>query len=140
MQDGELLVVAVKGIRGHVHRTIHPAELVRLTPDWTVGRLCDGTHDAFIDLRVRRPPAVPVKPTWRAEKPSRADLENWLRDLAEQEYPDAEHRPDRRPSFKVLQTKANDHFRTTVPRDDLRAAINNAAPQLKRSPGQRTAE
>jgi hypothetical protein len=65
-------------------------------------------------------------------------LEKWLRDLAENEYPDAKHRPDRRPTFEVLQTKANDHFKTEVPRDDLRTAIDNAAPQLKRSPGQRT--
>ena len=138
MQNGELLVEGIKGVRGRAHRSIQPAELVRLTPDWTVDRLCDGTQDEFIDVRVGRPPAVPVKPTWRPEKPSRADLENWLRDLAEKEYPDAEQRPDRRPIFEALQKKANKDFKTEVPRDDLRAAIDNAAPQLKRSPGQHT--
>ena len=137
IQNSELLVEGVKGVRGHVHRPIQPAELVRLTPDWTADRLCNGTQDEFIDVRVRRPPAVSVKPTWRPEKPSRADLEDWLKDLAKREYPDAEHRPDRRPTFKVLQTKANSHFKIEVPRDDLRAAIDHAAPQLKRNPGQR---
>jgi hypothetical protein len=83
-------------------------------------------------------PWMSIKPTWRPEKPSRADLEDWLKDLAKQDYSDAEHRPDRRPTFKVLQAKANDHFKTKVPRDDLRAAIDHAAPQLRRSPGQHT--
>jgi hypothetical protein len=138
MQNGELLVEGIKGVRGRAHRLIQPAELARLTPDWAVERLCNGTHDEFTAVRVRRPPAVPIRPTWRLEKPSPTDLENWLRDLAENEYPDAKHRPDRRPTFETLQKKANDHFRTEVPRDDLRAARDNAAPQLKRSPGQRT--
>jgi hypothetical protein len=133
MQNGKLLVEGIKGVRGRVRRPIQPAELVRLTPDWAVERL-NGTHD----VRVRRPPAVPIRPTWRPEKPSRADLEDWLKDLAKQEYPNAGHRPDRRPTFKVLQAKANNHFETKVPRDDLRAAIDHAAPQLKRSSGQHT--
>ncbi|HMF11952.1 MAG TPA: hypothetical protein VKE94_06585 [Gemmataceae bacterium] len=136
MQNGELLVEGIKGVRGRAYRPVQPAELMRLTPDWAVERLCNGTHDEFIDVRVRRPPAVPVKPTWRPGKPSRADLENWLRDLAK-EYPDVKQRPDRRPTFEALQIEANNHFKTEVPRDDLRAAIDNAAPQLKRSPGQR---
>jgi hypothetical protein len=138
MQNGELLVEGIKGVRGRAHRPIQPAELVRLTPDWAVERLCNGTRDEFVDVRVRRPPTVPVKPTWRPEKPSLADLKNWLRNLAGKEYPHAEQQPDRRPTFEALQTKANDHFKTEVPRDDLRAAIDKAAPQLKRSPGQRT--
>jgi hypothetical protein len=137
MQNGDLLVEGIKGTRGRVHHAIRSAELLRLTPDWVVGRLCDGTHGAFTGVRVRCPPAAPVKPTWRPEKPPQADLENWLKNLAEQEYPDAERRPDSRPTFDVLQKKANKHFKTVVPRDDLRAAIDDAT-QLKRSPGQRT--
>ena len=138
MLEGTLQVEAIKGVRGKRYRTVLPTELPRLRPDMRLSRLCSGDRDEFIGVRVRRAPAEPVKPTWRPEKPSRADLGDWLRHLTEQEYPDAEHRPDRRPSFEVLQTKANDHFKTRVPRDDLRAAIKDAAPQLKRSPGQRT--
>src|SRR5262249_58306496 len=73
MLDGALLVEAIKGVRGTRPRVVLLAELPRLRPDWRLSRLvrvgcdgCDGEigrggRDEFIDVRVRRPPAEPVK-------------------------------------------------------------------------------
>jgi hypothetical protein len=39
MLAGDLITQAIKGIRGKRHRTILPAELERLTPNWRLSRL-----------------------------------------------------------------------------------------------------
>jgi hypothetical protein len=94
MLDGALEVKGIKGVRGNRHRAILPAELPRLTPDWGLSRLTRGARrDEFIDVRVRRPPAEPIKKAWRGEKPSRENLREAMRSIAK-DYPADVHPPE----------------------------------------------
>jgi hypothetical protein len=134
MLDGRLLVEGIKGVRGKRYRAVLPAELPRRRPHWELSRLCLGKRDEFINVRVRRAPAEPAKQTWR-DKPSKTELEAFVKDIA-LGFPEARDHPETRPTFEYLQAQANARFGMEVPRDDLRAAVDEAAPYLKRSPGQ----
>lgn len=133
MQGGGLSVEAIKGVRGNRYRTVLPAELPRLTPDWELSRLMLDGRDEFINVRVRRTPAEPVKKAWRA-KPSLAELKLVIVDIA-LGYPQAQERPETRPSFEEVWIKLRAHFETEIPRDDVRKALD-VAPHLKRGRGQ----
>ena len=132
MLAGTLITEGVKGTRGKRYRTVLPTELPRLRPDMRLSRLCSGDCDEFIGVRVRRAPAEPIKQTWRS-KPSETALQAFIEGIASN-YPDARDRPETRPLFEDLHDKVNAHFGVTVPRDDLRAALDKV-PQLKRERG-----
>lgn len=78
-------------------------------------------------------PIGPVKKAWRA-KPSLAELKLVIVDIA-LGYPQAQERPETRPSFEEVWIKLRAHFETEIPRDDVRKALD-VAPHLKRGRGQ----
>jgi hypothetical protein len=128
---GKLVLEAIKGVRGKRHRTILPAELPRLIPDWELARLILGDRGEFIAVRVRRPPVEPVKATWREQIPEKA-LENAMKDIA------LAHEGKARPREKDVVKEMRDRLkRTDLPRDVILDALKNYAPQLKRVRGQR---
>jgi hypothetical protein len=130
MLEGRLLTEAVKGVRGKRHRTVLPAELPRLIPDWELSRLTLDGRDDFIDVRVRRAPAEPVKKAWRW-RPDNAAVRGAMKKVA-QTYP-----PDARPSFDEIW----DRLKALLPgvtRDVARKALKQYAPQLVGRPGYRS--
>jgi hypothetical protein len=132
---GTLLIEAIKSVRGTRHRVVLPAELPRLAPDWNLSRLALNSRDEFIDVRCRRSPTEPIKKTWRLEKPSSAELDAAVREIAKT-YPHAQDQPSTRPRFADVHAEVNERFKVAVPRDDVVAAIDRAASHLRRSPGQ----
>jgi len=123
MLDGTLAVEAIKGVRGKWRRSVLPAELPRLAPDWELSRLCLDKRDEFIDVRVRRPPAEPVKKSWR-NLPSQKELNGAMDEIAG-DYPQGA-----RPSFKEVWGKLKERW-PDFPRDPARKAIKDYAPQLR---------
>jgi hypothetical protein len=127
-----LVLEAIKGVRGKRHRTILPAELPRLIPDWELARLILGDRDEFIAVRVRRPPAEPVKATWREQIPEKKAIENAMKDIA------LAHEGKVRPREKDIVKEMRDRLRRPdLPRDVILDALKNYAPQLKRGRGER---
>jgi hypothetical protein len=129
MCAGSLLVEGIKGIRGKRHRSLLPAELPRLVPDWELSRLTRDGHDEFIDVRVQRAPAEPVKKAWR-EKPSPTDIK-----VAVQEIDRAHPLNAEPPTFDEFHSMLQSHF-PDFPRDEARKALNYA-PRLRRARGSR---
>jgi hypothetical protein len=127
---GKLVLEGLKGLTGRRHHALAPALLPRLTPDWDLSRLTRDGRDEYTDVRVRRPAAEPVKATWRERIPEKA-LENAMQDIA-RTY---EGRP--RPRFKDVLKEMRDRLGSDLPRDVVRNALTDYAPQLKRAPGQR---
>lgn len=127
---GKLVLEAIKGLRGKRHRTLLPAELPRLIPDWELARLTLGDRDEFTAVRVRRSPAKPVKATCREQIPEKA-LENTMRDIA------LAHEGKPRPREKdIVEEMRNRLGRPDLPRDVIRSAVKSYAPQLKRARGE----
>jgi len=137
--DGTLLVEGIKGVRGTRHRAVLAAELPRLTPDWRLSRLVcdgcddrdggigDGVRDEFIAVRVRRPPAEPIKKAWR-DKPRQADVDDAMGEVAReyQDYP-----PDApRPAFDLIWDKLKVRC-GDVTREQARNALASRAPHLR---------
>jgi hypothetical protein len=102
MLAGSLLVEGIKGIRGKRHRSVLPAELPRLSPEWELSRLAQDGRDEFIEVRVQRTPAELPKKAWR-NKPSDANVRLALADV-EKLYP-----LDARPPEKEILGKVRDH-------------------------------
>ena len=127
---GKLVLEAIKGVRGKRHRTILPAELPRLIPDWELARFTLGDRDEFTAVRVRRPSAEPVKATWREQIPEKA-LENAMKDIA-RAY-EGKARPLEKDIVKEMRNRLR---RPDLPRDVIRGALKNYAPQLKRGRGE----
>jgi hypothetical protein len=129
---GDMLVgvLQTEAIAGKRSRTVLPAELARLTPDWELSRLCRGAKDEFISVRVRLAPAVPVKKAWR-KSPTNAELKAAAEALAET-YP-----PGAQPSFNDFSTALKAYLgQPDLPRADARRALNYA-PQLRGRRGYR---
>jgi hypothetical protein len=130
MLASSLLVEGIKGIRGKRYRSLLPAELPRLAPDWELSRLTRDGRDEFIDVRVRHAPAAPVKRAWR-ESPSRGALKNAAEDVA-QRYPHGA-----KPSFKEFWG-ALKKLIPGVTRTDAQTALKDYAPQLRGRRGYRS--
>jgi hypothetical protein len=128
MLDGVLEVEGIKGVRGNRHRTILPAELPRLTPDWGLSRFTRGASDEFIDVRVRRQPDEPIKKAWREGKPSREDVENEVLDITKGYPAGAQSEAEIRRALKKRLGPA-------VTREQSRDALEKHA--LKGRPGRR---
>jgi hypothetical protein len=127
---GELVLEAIKGVRGKRHQSLVPAELPRLTPDWELARLVTRAGvDEWIDVRVRRMPAEPVKASWRGRIP-----ETKLKDAMEAIALTYEGKP--LPSFDDLLNDMRSRLGQDLPRDTVRGARDQYAPQLKRTRGQ----
>jgi hypothetical protein len=124
---GRLMLKAIKGERGKQYRTLAPAELVRLTPDWEVARLTRDGRDEHVDTRVRRRPAI--KPTWRRDRIPGADLEGAMEEIA------SAHEGRTPPYFDDVLKELRRRFGEDLPRDTVRGILNNY-PQLKRKRGQ----
>jgi hypothetical protein len=122
MLDGALLTEAIKSVRGKRYRAVLPAELPRLTPDWELSRLKFGECDDFINVRVRRAPAEPVKKAWR-ERPNSAAVKNSMERVA-QTYP-----PDAQPSFSEIWNRLKE-LSPGVPRGVAHGALKQYAPHL----------
>jgi len=122
MLSASLVVEGIKGIRGKRHRSVLPAELPRLTPDWELSRLTQGDRDEFIEVRVQRTSAKPpVKKAWR-NKPSNADVRSALAEIAKG-YP-----PDARPAEKEILRKVRDHrLGSGATRSQVRAALKTSS-------------
>jgi len=132
MLVGTVQVEAIKGVRGKRHRTLLPAELPRLSPDWTLSRLTLDGRDEFIAVQVRRAPAEPVKDTWRA-RPSRADIQAAMETTA-QTYP-----PGATPSFQDIWNALKERLACPdLPRQVARDALRDYAPQLRGQRGRRS--
>jgi hypothetical protein len=119
---GTLITEAIKGVRGKRHRTVLPAELPRLKPDWELSRLTVDGRDVFIDVRIRRAPSAPVKKNWR-EPSSEKVLKSVMQDI-ERPYP-----PDAKPPFKEIFAALRDRL-PDLPRDVARNALIKYAPRL----------
>jgi hypothetical protein len=125
MLAGALLTTAIKGERGKQHRTVLPAELPRLKPDWELSRLVAGDRDEYIDVRVRMatPPAN-KKTSYSGEKLKAAT------EAIAKLYP-----PGARPTFKEFQNALQARL-PGVTRAQARAALDYA-PQLRGRRGYR---
>jgi hypothetical protein len=130
MLAGTILTEAIKGLRGTQHRAVLPAELQRLTPDWQLSRLTGGSHDEFIDVRVRRPPSALIKTSWRDRK-SKTKLKAAMQDIAHT-YP-----PGAQPAFSEIMAALRARM-PDLPRDAARAALKDYAPQLQGHRGRRS--
>jgi hypothetical protein len=108
MLSGALITEAIKGVTGKRYRTVLSAELPRLTPDWDLSRLTLDGRDAFIDVRVQRAPAEPIKKAW-GKHPSREDVEDAMDEIAKG-YPPAQEYPPKapRPSFDDIWAALKD--------------------------------
>jgi hypothetical protein len=124
MLAGALWVEGIKGVRGKRHRAVLPAELPRLRPDWELSRLVLGTSDKFIDVRARRPPAEPVRKTWK-DKPTQAKVDAAMEEIAKG-YP-----PDVHPSEQEIWNKLKAKLEAT------RQQARNAIKKHPRLRGQR---
>jgi hypothetical protein len=147
--DGALAIDGLKGVRGTRRQRVLPAELPRLAPDWRLSRLvrdddrraerdacddCDGQSakggggeivDVFIDVRVRRAPAEPVKTTWRPPT-TQADLKNAAEAIAQECAPGT--KLSEQDFWNRLKARTG---RSDLPRRAARAALDDYAPQLK---------
>lgn len=123
MLDGTLPVEAIKGVRGTRPRAVLVAELPRLRPDWELSRLVLGTSDEFIDVRVRRVPAEPIKKAWR-EKPTKKAVEAAMLDIAKG-YP-----PGARPGEAKILAKLKARLPGAT-RAQERDAVKKCAPHLR---------
>jgi hypothetical protein len=87
--------------------------------------------DVFIDVRVRRAPAEPVKATWRPDKPRQQDADAAMDEIA-REYPTAREwcEDDPRPAFDEIWGKLKAHCGDTITRAQARAALKTRAPHL----------
>jgi hypothetical protein len=85
MRNGIISVDAIPAIRGKRRRVVQPDELARYCAYWPAARLTRDGHDAFVDVKVRRPSPVPVN--WRSSKPSDREVE-----AAMKEAPEPRHR------------------------------------------------
>lgn len=128
---GTLITEAIKGVRGSRHRTVLPAELLRLTPDWRLSRFTLDGRDAFINARIRHVSAEPVKKTWR--EPFTEEVLRAAAKAIEQTYPPGAH-----PSFDEFWAKLRVH-RTTrgATRDDAYMALG-FVPRLRGRRGYRS--
>jgi hypothetical protein len=131
MLAGALLTKAIKGVRGKRHRTVLPAELVRLAPDWEASRLTLGRIDEFIDVRVQRLPAELVKKAW-GKKPDKAAVAAAAKETAREYSPDAP--PTEREWWDKLKARLGDGVTREIERD----ALKTYAPHLRGSPGRRS--
>jgi len=116
MLAGTLITEAVTGVRGKRRRTILSAELPRLTPDWGLSRLTMDGQDEFIDVRIRRAPAEPVKKAWRG-RPRNKDLEAAMADIVKGLGPGV--RLSSGDALKALQGR----FGESVTREQARNAL-----------------
>jgi hypothetical protein len=119
MLAGSLLVEGIS-IRGKRHRSVLPTELPRLTPDWELSRLTQGGRDEFIEVRIQRAPdEPPAKKTWR-EKPSNAQVESALADIAKG-YP-----AGAQPAADEVLDKIRKRLGPEVTRSQVRAALKKS--------------
>jgi hypothetical protein len=121
---GRLQLTAIKGMRGKVHRIIPPKELVRLAPDWSVGRLIQDGRDEYIDVRCRRMSAPSAKP-WSSKALSRTDLRAATEAIAH------EQPPGTKLTFAKFQAALHERLGRQVPQKAAREAMTDWAPQLK---------
>jgi hypothetical protein len=128
MLAGMLLVEASKGVRGKHYRTILPAELPRLVPDWELSRLVFSGRDEFVDVRVQRAPAEAVKKAWR-KKYSHDELKDAAKKIAES------CGPGERPSFRDFWDALKVELPDVTKRQAKRAL--DFEPQLKGQRGHR---
>jgi hypothetical protein len=132
--SGHFVVEAIKGVRGKRRRTVLPAELPRLIPDWELSRLCLGKRDEFIDVRVRHAPAEPVKKAWR-ERPDRSKLKVAMENIA-QRYP-----PGARPPFSEIWGALKVELgQEDLPWRPAKYALKNYAPHLEGRRGHRSSK
>jgi hypothetical protein len=130
--DGALQVTAIKGVRGTRRRSLLPAELLRLTPDWHLSRLVHGSHDEFIDVRVRRAPAEPVKATWRSDKPAQEDVNAAMVTIAQGYPPPEQYGKDTpRPALVVIWGKVKELCGDATTRKQVQDALAACAPHLQ---------
>lgn len=130
MLNGTLPVEAIKGVRGKRYRAVPPVELPRLRPDWELSRLIVGTRDEFIDVRVRRIAAEPIKKAWR-KKPANRDVEAAMVEIAKIYPPGA--RPGEAEIWAKLKGCLGD-----VTREQARNTLAKRAPHLQGQRGYRS--
>jgi hypothetical protein len=137
MLDRTLSVEAIKGVRGKRHRTVLPAELLRLAPDWELSRLILDGRDEFIDVRVRRAPVEPAKRAW-GEHPSKSEVEAAMVEVAK-EYPSPQEYPRDapRPAFDEVWAKLKARLGDGVTRKQARDALKKY-PHLRGRRGYRS--
>jgi hypothetical protein len=137
MLDRTLSVEAIRGMRGKRHRTVLPAELLRLAPDWELSRLILDGRDEFIDARARRASIEPAKGPW-GEHPSKSDVAAAMVEVAK-EYPSPqEYPPDApRPSFDAVWAKLKARLGDGVTRKQARDALKKY-PHLRGRRGYRS--
>lgn len=122
-------------MRGKRRRAVLVTELPRLTPDWQLSRLCLGARDEFIDVRVRRAPAEPVKKAWREQQPDESKLKGAMEKIA-QGYP-----PGARPSFSEIWAGLKAELnQEDLPRRTAEDALKNYAPHLRGRRGIRSSK
>src|SRR5215471_14156326 len=115
--DGTLLVEAIKGLRGTKHRTVLPAELQHLVPDWILSRFLRNGRNEFVDVRVRRaPPEL-------AQDAIRAAVEKIARPYR---LPGARH-----PSLAEFQEQLSAELGVDVSRGMAQVALQTYAPDLR---------
>src|SRR5262249_27760107 len=125
--DHLLVVEGIKGVHGTRHRQIQPAELPRLTLDWRLSRLMGGAGDGFIAVTLRAAPAEAAKKA----PPALDALQAAMRAVAGG-FPDGTPRP--------TEAQVATLMRALIPgitRADVRFALTNYAPHLKRPRGDR---
>ncbi|MBR0730351.1 hypothetical protein JQ595_16490 [Bradyrhizobium japonicum] len=127
MLSGVLSVEAIKSLQGKRHRAVAPVELPRLTPDWDLSRLCQDERDEFLEVRVRRAPAGPVRKRWR-KSPAKGDLKSAMGEIAKIS-------PDGVGLDKVWNALKG--YFPEITRQQAQNAIKAYAPQLKGRRGYR---
>jgi hypothetical protein len=128
MVEGTLLVEALGSKRARRPRVVLPAELQRLTPNWQLSQLCRGA-DELIDVRVRRPPAAPIKKAWR-KAPSKAAIRAAMEAVA------AAYPPGAQPPFPEVWRELKLHL-PDLPRASAQRALADYAPRLRGRRGYR---
>jgi hypothetical protein len=136
MLVGALKVEAIKSVQGKRAkrpRRVPPIELPRVAADWELARLVRDGADAFIEVRVRRATAEPVKEAWRPH-PSEGELRGAVEEVARR------YQSGARPSFddEVLPALKAHLRRPDLPRQTGRDAWTKYAPHLKGQRGYRS--
>jgi hypothetical protein len=121
--DGTLQVEAIKGLRGTKPRTVQPAELQGLVPDWILSRFLRNGRDEFVAVRVRRAPPEP------AQDAIRAAVEKIARPYR---LPGARH-----PSFAEFREQLSAELGIDVPQRMAQAILRTHAPDLRLGRGRR---
>jgi hypothetical protein len=134
MLAGDFVIEGIKGVRGKWAkrgRAVSPVELPLLRPDWSLCRLTRDGQDEYIEARVRRAAAEPPNRPSEKKRPSRAAVEEAVRDIAF--GCPAGTRLSEATIWATLKERLG-----AVTRRQMRNAVAKVAPQLKIPPGYHT--